>query len=243
MFRGPLAVAAAAVALAAPSSSAAAAPSTVVPPGTEQVSDELRRTVWAYSTSEAPIRRAPDVDAKAMTHLRLTTESGFAESYVVLGVFRTPERTWLHIRVPGRPNGRTGWVSEEALGTLRVTTTSIVVNRATRRLVVRRGGKVVFRARVGVGKRGTPTPAGHFWIRERYKALRGGGIYGARALGTSAYAPYLTDWPRGGVVGLHGTNQPGLIPGAPSHGCIRLRNLDVIRLHRLAGVGTPLIVR
>ena len=34
--------------------------------------------------------------------------------------------------------------------------------------------------------------------------------------------------------------QPGLIPGRPSHGCIRLRNSDIARLYRLVPRGTPL---
>jgi lipoprotein-anchoring transpeptidase ErfK/SrfK len=67
----------------------------------------------------------------------------------------------------------------------------------------------------------------------------GGTIYGTHAIGTSAYAPTLSDWPGGGVVGLHGTNQPQLIPGRPSHGCIRLRNADVARFYKLAPRGTP----
>ena len=64
-----------------------------------------------------------------------------------------------------------------------------------------------------------------------------------RAIGTSAYAPTLSDWPGGGVVGLHGTNEPGLIPGRPSHGCIRLRNRDILTLYRLAPTGTPVDIR
>lgn len=225
----------------------------VLPPGTTAartplgpvaVSDELQHTAWAYAASEAPIRHHPFTSSSRVATLRLTTESGFGSSYIVLARYRdTTGRNWLQVRVPGRPNGRKGWVSREAMGPFHVTRTSIEVDRATRRLVVRRAGRVIMRARVGVGKPGTPTPPGRFWIRERYRSLQGGGIYGARALGTSAYAPYLTDWPRGGVVGIHGTNQPELIPGTPSHGCIRLRDPDVIRLFRLAGVGTPLRIR
>ena len=40
----------------------------------------------------------------------------------------------------------------------------------------------------------------------------------------------LTDWPGGGVVGIHGTNQPELIPGRPSHGCIRVPNPHIAAL-------------
>ncbi len=63
---------------------------------------------------------------------------------------------------------------------------------------------------------------------------------GPYALGTSAYAPTLSEWPGGGVVGIHGTNEPQLIPGRPSHGCIRMRNADIARLWKIVEVGTPI---
>jgi lipoprotein-anchoring transpeptidase ErfK/SrfK len=122
-------------------------------------------------------------------------------------------------------------------------TTAITVDRSKRRVTVRRGGRIVLTAPVGIGKSSTPTPAGQFWIREKFHVANPGGVYGPRALGTSAYAPGLTDWPSGGVVGFHGTNEPGLVPGTPSHGCIRLRNQDVLRFYRLVPVGTPLRIR
>ena len=137
-----------------------------------------------------------------------------------------------------RPNGRTGWVRESALGALHTVHTRIVVNRHTLRVTLYLRGHRRFSARIGVGKASTPTPAGHFWIREKFH-VAGTTIYGPAAIGTSAYAPTLSDWPGGGVVGLHGTNEPGLIPGRPSHGCIRLRNRDILTLYRLAPKGTP----
>ena len=66
--------------------------------------------------------------------------------------------------------------------------------------------------------------------------------YGPYAIGTSAYSPTLTDWPGGGVVGIHGTDQPGLVPGHPSHGCVRLHNGDVTRLYRILQLGTPITI-
>jgi lipoprotein-anchoring transpeptidase ErfK/SrfK len=45
------------------------------------------------------------------------------------------------------------------------------------------------------------------------------------------------------VIGLHGTSRPGLIPGRPSHGCIRLKNPDIERLYALTPIGTPLLIR
>jgi lipoprotein-anchoring transpeptidase ErfK/SrfK len=53
----------------------------------------------------------------------------------------------------------------------------------------------------------------------------------------------LTDWPGGGYIGIHGTNMPELVPGRVSHGCIRMRNQDILKLSALMPIGTPLIVR
>jgi len=92
---------------------------------------------------------------------------------------------------------------------------------------------------VGVGRPSLPTPAGHFYVMEKL-AVVDGPVYGPYAIGTSAYAPTLSEWPGGGVVGIHGTDEPQLIPGRPSHGCIRLRNADVVSLWHLIQVGTPI---
>ena len=47
-----------------------------------------------------------------------------------------------------------------------------------------------------------------------------------------------------GVESLFGEGtEPGLIPGRPSHGCIRLKNRDIERLYELARVGTPLLIK
>ena len=68
-------------------------------------------------------------------------------------------------------------------------------------------------------------------------------FYGSYALETSAYAS-LSDWPGGGIVGIHGTNQPQLLGQAVSHGCVRVANSAALRLRRLAPPGTPIdIVR
>jgi lipoprotein-anchoring transpeptidase ErfK/SrfK len=67
--------------------------------------------------------------------------------------------------------------------------------------------------------------------------------YGPLAFGTSARSAVLTDWPAGGFIGIHGTKEPERLPGRVSHGCIRLRNADILRLGRLMPVGTPLTIR
>ena len=195
---------------------------------------------WAYPADNGPIWKKPG--GKQAGKLRLLTSDGFPQPYLQMGkaVVRDGVR-WVHLRLPGRPNGRTGWVKREHLGSFHRVTTALVVNRRQHRLTLYKRGRRVMRVPVGVGKKATPTPAGHFWITERFR-VRGNTTYGPYALGTSAYAPQLTDWPGGGVIGLHGTNEPGLIPGNPSHGCIRLRNADIRRVYRDVPIGTPLLI-
>jgi hypothetical protein len=175
-----------------------------------------------------------------MTKLRYATPDGFVQTYLLLRERCVDQRPWVLLRIPMRPNGHIGWVPRAALGAFDHVRTELVVNRAARQLTFYRDGKPIFRARVGVGKPSTPTPAGHFWITEAFQSLDP--FYGPYAFGTSDYS-VLSEWPNGGVVGLHGTNEPQLIPGDPSHGCIRLRNVDIIVLEHLVPIGTPLWVQ
>jgi hypothetical protein len=236
------AVLALAVAAIAPAGAAASMPS-ADPPGAVKLSDERLITRWAHTADLQPVFSRPSDKARRVARLRLLTEDKLPEVYLVLARWKNEAgNTWLKIRVPMRPNGRTGWVRESALGALHTVHTQLVVNRRTLRVTLYVRGHRRFSARIGVGKAATPTPAGNFWIREKFH-VAGTTIYGPAAIGTSAYAPTLSDWPGGGVVGLHGTNEPGLIPGRPSHGCIRLRNHDIRTLYRLAPRGTPVDIR
>ena len=186
------------------------------------------------------VRSKPNADSRAITLLHRRTEDRWPEVYLLL---RSRERVkghrWVKIRLPGRPNGRTGWVPADALRKPMLTRKALVLDRSRLRVRLLRRGKVVWSRPVGIGAPGMETPRGRFWIREK---LRASGIYGPWAFGTSAYSR-LSEWPGGGVVGLHGTNQPSLIPGRPSHGCIRLRNADIRYLARHVPVGTPLRIR
>ena len=142
--------------------------------------------------------------------------------------------------LPRRPNGSKGWVLRDALGPYHVVRTQLRINRTTLRATLYDRGRGVWSSRVGIGRPGMETPKGHFYIRERLTGF--GSTYGPVAFGTSATSDTLTDWPGGGYVGVHGTNEPGLIPGRPSHGCIRMPNAEVLRLRRLMPVGTPLTI-
>jgi hypothetical protein len=206
-----------------------------------RLSNEGTLTTWAHPDEAQSIFSAPDLHSPRTGSLHLETEDGYAEVYLLLeSVLDVHGREWVKVRVPGRPNGRKGWVQREALGSFHQTRWLIVVNRASRRLTAYYDGRRRFVAPVGVGKPSSPTPPGHFWIRERFRLTRRSNPYWPYALGTSDYST-LTDWPGGGVVGIHGDfGEPQLIPGDPSHGCIRMLDRDIAWLAPRVTLGTPI---
>ncbi len=130
----------------------------------------------------------------------------------------------------------------DALGPFHLTHLLVVVNRARLRIYLYRDGRRIWSAPVGVGKPSSPTPAGHFWINERFKIADPSSGYYPYAFGTTDYST-LTDWPGGGVVGIHGPYyDPQGIPGRISHGCIRLEVSDDAWLARHLRLGTPVRV-
>ena len=209
--------------------------------GIVQISDQKTTTYWAYTANAAPIRSGPQRSARTIGSLHYVTEDGLNEVYIVLAKMTDAHGThWLQVRFPGRPD-RQGWVTADNLGPLNVNHEHMIINRQSTRLTLFRNGRQVFSAPVGVGAPGTVTPSGSYWVREMFGGFSNA-AYGPYAIGTSAYSPTLTDWPGGGVVGIHGTDQPGLVPGHPSHGCVRLHNGDDVRLYHILQLGTPITI-
>jgi hypothetical protein len=210
-------------------------------PGADvRLSNEQTTTRWASPIGELPISTLPEGQGRVITRTHLLTEDGFAEVYMLLSCRVDAQgHAWIRLRIPGRPNGRVGWVSAEALGELHVTHWAIVINRRRERLTAYRGGRRVFVAPVGVGKPSTPTPPGRFWVRERFRLTDPKNPYFPYALGTSDYST-LSEWPGGGVVGIHGPfGEPQKIPGDPSHGCVRMRDAGIAWLGVHVTIGTP----
>jgi hypothetical protein len=207
-----------------------------------RVSDERTDTTWAYVRETVKVRAAPSPSAKLLARLRPTTYVGWDEVVLVLARTTVAGRDWALVRHAGFGSPR-GWLPADALGRGGVSHAQIVVDRRRRQVTVYVDGRARFRAPAGVGARGSPTPTGRTFLRERLVPSRKGGIYGVLAFGLGIYTPFRTDWPGGGQVGLHGTNEPGLIPGLISNGCVRLRNRNVLRLDRIVGVGTPVLIR
>lgn len=109
--------------------------------------------------------------------------------------------------------------------------TSILINLNSRELYLFAGGRHTQTFTVGVGKRETPTPIGHYKIVN--KLINPGGVLGSRWMGL--------DIPNG-PYGIHGTNNPASIGHYVSNGCIRMYNQDVELLFSLVNIGTPVLI-
>lgn len=148
---------------------------------------------------------------------------------------------WLKIRIPGRPNGRTGWVRGSRIRLVRSAGPfRMVIDRSDRELHLFRKGRLVMRSRVAVGTSDAPTPLGHFYVTAAF--VPGDDFLGPWAFETSAYAA-ITDWPRGGIVGLHGTSEPWTVGMRASHGCLRVYNKVILALKKRVRPGTPIRIR
>jgi L,D-transpeptidase catalytic domain len=198
---------------------------------------------WAPVLRAVSVRERPRGDAGIVTRLDTKTPEGTANLVLATGRARDADgEVWIRARLPVLPNGTIGWVPRSALGGYTTVSTRLVVDLDRFTAVLLRDGRQVFRAPIGVGTAAAPTPSGDFYLRVRVDGFDDP-FYGPLAFGTSARSEVLTDWPGGGFVGIHGTNRPELIPGRISHGCIRMRNDDILALGRLMEVGTPVTIR
>jgi hypothetical protein len=149
---------------------------------------------------------------------------------------------WILVRLPGRPNGRTGWITRRATVSWR-TTWHLVVNTSSRRVVVYHHGRQVRIFKAVVGKPSTPTPRGEFFVEESIK-LSSRAVGAPFALALSARSTVFQEFAGGpGQIALHGLRNIGGTPGtAVSHGCVRLENSAMRWLVRRVGAGVPVTV-
>ncbi len=103
----------------------------------------------------------------------------------------------------------------------------IAVDTMRNLLVLYDSGRLTDTYPVTTGKPTTPTPLGDWVIIEKMEMP--GGPFGARWMRLSI--------PNGGYA-IHGTADPAAIGQSVSHGCVRIRNEDIIRLYGIVPLGT-----
>lgn len=148
----------------------------------------------------------------------------------------------MRVRLPGRPNGSTGWILRKGTRE-RLTKWHIDVNKSSRRVRVYHHGRVARNFSAVVGAPSTPTPEGAFFVEETLimPADEPGGPF---ALALSARSDVLQEFEGGpGQIAIHGRNFLGDPLGtAASHGCVRLGTWEITRLAKRIGPGVPVTI-
>ena len=119
----------------------------------------------------------------------------------------------------------------------------VMVSIPERKLALIADGRVVKVYRVAVGARVSPSPRGEFRIAVRIPQATY--YHAGVVIPAGEQSPIGTRWiglDQPGY-GIHGTNAPGSIGKAASHGCIRLRNRDAEELFELVRVGDVVEIR
>ncbi len=147
---------------------------------------------------------------------------------------------WYKISLPMRPNGTYGWIPAASV---KLAPTHRP-DRGRRPQAYHRhlpAWQAPLARLVAVGAPGRETPLGHYYVAARFVPYHDP-FLGVFAVETSAYSK-LTEWPGGGVVGIHGTSLPQLLGKAVSHGCVRVSNTTAARMKTLAPLGTPIWIK
>ena len=182
-------------------------------PAPRGLGDGARAAVWTTVLRRVTARAAPRAGAHRVARLSRRTPEGSANVVLVTGRAGDARgRLWVRVRLAVLPNGTSGWVPRRSLGAYQTVRTHLVVSRRGLTATLLRDGRRVFRAPVGVGRAGSPTPRGRFYIRNRLTRYRSP-AYGPLAFGTSARSETLTDWPAGGYVGFTGRIARACCPG------------------------------
>lgn len=226
----------------APGGAPGAGAAVTTPPTTAAVASSARATTpssgW-IATLPAATAYAARAGGPAVGVLPATNPYGVAETVAVIGA---PTGEWLHVELPIRPNGSTGWIPARA-ARLTWTPYTIEVSLAARTLTLRKGSQVVLASPVAVGTPRTPTPPDHTYVWELIQPPNPAGDYGPYIFGLAEFSDSYSVFNGGDVqIGIHGTDEPASIGQPASHGCVRLPNAVLRQLVGVLPLGTPVTI-
>jgi hypothetical protein len=198
------------------------------PKGRYETARVLRRTT---------LRAAPG--GRVVARIGRTTEFGSPRVLAVTG----RRGGWLRVMASERENGERAWMRASA-ARLGATDVSIAIDRSARRLVLRRGDRVLRRLPVAVGRPGNETPLGRFAVTDLLRTGRTDSPYGCCALALSGHQTKLVPgWPGGDRLAIHGTPNPETVGTEASLGCMRAYTKDIKALMRRVPLGAPVFIR
>lgn len=217
---------------ASPTPSAQAAHPLPTPTDTPGVPIPVSSTVVIAQSNVVVARKAPDAKAGVVANIQHHNIIGQETPLLVTATVPG----WYQVLLPIKPNDTTGWVAasdvqEEVTGDFLLATLSAF------RIDHYVGGKLKESFPVAVGAAATPTPTGLFYLW----AIQAdpGPPYDPVIFALSAFSTTLTNWPLGGIVGIHGWDDPSVEGHAVSNGCLRLHPGDAARLQSELQLGVP----
>ncbi len=239
------AVAVAAATLAMPLTAFAQGTPKVVPPGTTNSClgyPQLTNVAYFNDGKRgAPMKvwSAADEASQVVATLAFGAELRGRPTYTVIST----AGEWLHVNVPARPNGLTGYVRKKDVKTYQHPW-GIVIELGKKQLTVCNSGRAVQREKIAVGKAAAPTPTGSCFTVELIKTKKPAGAYGPYAYGLSCFSDVVFSFGAGGDgrLGIHGTNAPGSLGTAASSGCIRVSNTGITKMAKTLPVGVPVFI-
>lgn len=231
------------VLLGAACSSAApvARPASPPPPAVSTSAPRVHPAYAAVVQDSAAVHAAAGGSGAPILTLASHNENGAPQTMLVRAEQSIGWERWYQVLLPVRPNGSTGWVQDGDVHLVGLAY-RIVVDLSAFELELFEGDELLRKIRIGVGTDQTPTPGGLYYLKELLRPPDQTTVYGHYVFGLSGFSNVLTDWPGGGVLGIHGTNDPATLGQRVSHGCVRMHNDDITYLAALLPLGTPVTV-
>jgi lipoprotein-anchoring transpeptidase ErfK/SrfK len=135
---------------------------------------------------------------------------------------------WVHVLLPSRPNGSSGWLRGDDLERAE-TPYAIAVHLGSRTLELSRGGEQVGEWTVGIGKEAAPTPTGRSFLLGAFSDENQ--QYSPVILPLGAHSPTHDTFGGGpGTVAIHTWPTDDVFGTASSDGCIRVPAAALERL-------------
>lgn len=126
--------------------------------------------------------------------------------------------------------------------------THLVIKLRDRRVYVYKNKKLKVSYPIGIGKAGWETPTGNYKVMDMQPHPIWEEPWTGKVILEGPDNPlgdrWIGFWTDGrNSIGFHGTPSEKLVGQAVSHGCIRMRNRDVVALYEQVKMGTPVTVK
>ena len=201
-------------------------------PTTTTTKPKPKTPVPAYTNTVSP---NGEVNVYDQPNGRVVGKAGFWYGWKQTMPVVTSQNGWVKVRLPERPNGKTGWIKASGL-TWKQIPYRIVIDRSSTSLTVYKDGWPQWTSPVGLGLAKTATPLGRGYIGV-IEHDNGPG-YGPFQLDTTLHSEAIQSWQGSGdaVIAIHGPinsksdKQIGSKGTYISNGCVRMHLADLQRL-------------